>query len=101
MYIGVFVEDQRQWIINASPRLLLRRTSIAIALVSDQSDLSPELSFSHSLVVAVVALRVESNLTFERSPKIRRMVANRWSALDAYQSDCNVGRPLKCFDVMS
>ena len=56
-------------------------------------------------MLAVVALRVESNLTFEPNlnfePKIRRMVANRWSALDAYHSDCNGGRPLKCFDVMS
>ena len=71
----------------------LRQTSIAIALVGDQSDLSLELSISHSYLVAVVALRVEFKSTFERSHKTRRKVANRWSALVVDQSDCNGGRP--------
>ena len=72
----------------------LRPTSIAIALVGDHSDLSLDLSISHSHLDAVVALRVEFNSTFQRSPKTRRMYANRWSALVADQSDCNGGRPL-------
>ena len=72
---------------------LLRPTSIAIALVGDHSDLSLDLSISHSQLDAVVALRVEFNSTFQRSPKTRRMYANRWSALVADQIDCNGGRP--------
>ena len=77
--------------------LLLRPTSIAIALVGDHSDLSLDLSISHSHLDAVDALRVEFNSTFQRSPKTRRMYANRWSALVADQSDCNGGRPLCAF----
>ena len=79
--------------------LFLRPTSIAIALVGDHSDLSLDLSISHSHLEAVVALRVEFNSTFQRSPKTRRMYANRWSALVADQSDCNGGRSL-CSEVI-
>ena len=55
------------------------------------------LAFSHDQqqVVAVVALRVKFNSTFERSPKTRRVIANRWSALHRNQNDCNGGWPVK------
>ena len=56
-------------------------TSIAIALIGDQSNLSLELSTSHSHLVAVVALRVDFNSTFERSLKTSRVAANHSRAL--------------------
>ena len=70
---------------------LWRRGTAALQslCICDQSDLSLEFSISQSHLVAVVALKVEFNSTFEPSLKTRRMAANCLGTLVADQSDCN------------
>ena len=51
---------------------------------------------NQSYVVAVVALRVEVNLTFKRSPKACRLAVDRWSAMHCEKSDYNGSRLYGC-----